>query len=93
MTEPADGAVLDAVPDALDLRFMAPARLMKAEMIHSNGDTTHTVAINIPTREMVETIRLVPEFMGAGAYEVQWRALSVDGHVIADTFSFTVTGE
>ncbi|MFN3225817.1 MAG: copper resistance protein CopC [Hyphomicrobiales bacterium] len=93
MTEPANGAVLDAVPDALDLRFMAPARLMKVEMIHSNGDTAHTVAIDIPTREMVESIRLVPDFMGAGAYDVQWRALSVDGHVINDSFSFTVVGE
>lgn len=93
MTEPADGAVLNAVPEALELRLMVPARVMKVEMIHSSGDASHTIAIDIPTREMVETIRLMPDFMGAGAYEVHWRALSVDGHVMAGTFSFTVAGE
>lgn len=93
MTEPADGAILDAVPEALELKLMAPARLMKVEMIHSSGDANHTIAIDIPTSEIVETIRLMPDFMGAGAYEVQWRALSVDGHVMAGTLSFTVAGE
>ncbi|MEQ8401585.1 MAG: copper resistance protein CopC [Silicimonas sp.] len=90
---PADGDELAAVPETIDMTFAAPARVMKVEMIHTNGDASHMVTVNIPTRDEIETISLTPDFMGAGAYQVDWRALSEDGHVITGTFSFTVTGE
>lgn len=49
--------------------------------------------IDIPSRDKIGTISLTPDFMGAGSYQVDWRALSKDGHVITGSFSFTVTGE
>lgn len=90
---PAEGAELAAVPEKIDMTFAAPARVMKVEMTHTNGDASGTVTVDIPTRDKIETISLTPDFMGAGAYRVDWRALSEDGHVITGTFSFTVTGE
>ncbi|RNC95950.1 MAG: copper resistance protein CopC [Oricola sp.] len=93
MTEPADGATLDAVPETIQLKFTAPARVMKVEMMHTNGAASHTKAIEIPTFAMVDAISLTPEFMGAGRYEVNWRALGEDGHVMTGSFSFTVEGE
>lgn len=90
---PADGDELSSVPETIDMTFTAAARVMKVEMIHTNGNASHTVTVDIPTRDTVETISLSPDFVGAGAYQVDWRALSEDGHVITGTFSFTVSGE
>ncbi|MCR9195278.1 MAG: copper resistance protein CopC [Hyphomonas sp.] len=91
--EPKDGATLTVVPETIELRFAAPARVMKVEMIHTNGTASHTKTIDVPTFAMIDAISLTPEFMGDGRYEVSWRALGEDGHVMTGSFSFTVEGE
>lgn len=90
---PADGDELVSVPETIEMNFAAPARVTKIEMTHTNGDANHRVTLDIPTRDKIETISLTPDFMGAGTYQIDWRALSEDGHVITGSFSFTVTGE
>lgn len=91
-TEPANGDVLDAVPAAIDISFAKPARLMKVEVIHTVGDVSETIRLEIPTREQIEDISLIPGLSVAGDYSVNWRALGEDGHVVMGTFSFSVTG-
>lgn len=93
MTEPADGTTLNIVPETIALKFTAPARVMKVEMLHTNGTASHTMTVDIPTFGMVDEISLTPDFMGAGRYDVNWRALGEDGHVMTGSFSFTVEGE
>lgn len=92
-TSPANGAVLETVPEMLHMTFAAPARVMKVTMTHSKNDASHESRLEIPTRDMVEEIHLTPEFMGSGNYLVEWRALGEDGHVLKGTFSFDVAGE
>lgn len=92
-TSPPDEAVLTSVPEMLHLTFAAPARVMKVTMTHTKAENVHETRIEIPTRDMVEEMHLTPEFMGAGTYLVQWRALGEDGHVLTGEFGFEVTGE
>lgn len=91
-TVPTNGEVLDGFPATIDIGFAEPARLMKVEMMHTAGDVSKTIRMAIPTREPVNDISLTPDHSGAGDYQVNWRALSEDGHVITGTFSFSVTG-
>ncbi|MCR9121083.1 MAG: copper resistance protein CopC [Phyllobacteriaceae bacterium] len=93
MTKPADGATLKAVPETIELTFTAPARVMKVGMVHTNGTASHTMTVDVPTFGMVDEISLTPDFMGVGRYDVNWRALGKDGHVMTGSFSFSVEGE
>ena len=92
-SNPADGATLTTPPRAIDLTFSEPTRVMKVEMTYVSGDDSRSVALDVPSRDEVETLTLAPRFMGAGTYRIDWRALSQDGHVVTGRFSFTITGE
>ena len=87
VTMPADSAVLVAAPDSLHLTFKGTARLARLSLAHDGADiplgkdhlmqkaTQHDVSLPA---------------LAAGRYQVRWRALSADGHVIKGTFAFTV---
>lgn len=92
-TSPANEEQLAAVPDMLHLTFAKPARVLKVVMIHSTADASHETRVKLPTKDAVEEMRLTPEFMGAGNYKIEWRALGEDGHVIKGEFTFEVTDE
>lgn len=89
-TSPANNAVLAEVPTSLVMTFAAPARVMKVMMIHANEQGAQEARVDIPTREKIMQIELTPEFMGAGDYTVQWRALSEDGHALNGEWTFQV---
>lgn len=89
-TSPANDAKLDAVPEMLNMIFAKPARVLKIVMTHSIDDAVHEERLELPTKDAVNEMRLTPEFMGAGNYKVEWRALGEDGHVLKGDFSFDV---
>jgi hypothetical protein len=85
---PADGAVVWAVPETIELRFNDGMRLTKVEMTHAD-----TLTGNLDLGEQSGfgkefSLPLVP--MGAGVYQIDWRGLGVDGHPMNGTFSFEV---
>jgi len=85
---PADGAILDAVPETIGLRFNDGMRLTKVEMTHAE---THTEALDLGTQSgFVKEFSLPLTPMGPGMYHIEWRGLGVDGHPMNGVFSFEV---
>ena len=86
-TMPADGAVLAAAPDSLHLTFKGTARLARLSLAHDGAD----IPLGKDHLMQKATQHDVPlPALAAGRYQVRWRALSADGHVIKRTFAFTV---
>ena len=86
-TTPADGATVEAV-EALEMRFDGPMRIIKVTM--TAGD--EVIEIERETgMEPVTEFRAVPASdLTPGAYEVEWRGMSADGHPMQGSFGFTV---
>lgn len=86
---PADGSVLSAPPESLAFSFPEAVRLT-AVRLYDSADSE----IGLPgERDMSaakERLILLPP-LAAGAYRVEWRALSADGHPVSGAFSFTVS--
>jgi len=85
---PANGAVLDSVPETIELWFNDGMRLTKVEMTHAD---THVEAFDLGAQSgFGKTFSLPLMSMGSGLYEIEWRGLGVDGHPMAGNFSFQV---
>ena len=90
-SSPADGDVLAAAPQAIEVKFRGTARLVRLAL---TGAQSGEVALS-EEHLMVEKHRhtVVLPAIAADEYEVRWRALSADGHVVKGSFSFTVNTE
>ena len=86
-TTPADGASVEAV-EALEMRFDGPMRIIKVTL------TSNDEGIEVEREtgmEPVTEFRAVPASdLAPGAYEVEWRGMSADGHPMQGAFGFTV---
>ena len=87
-SSPADGASVTAVPDVFEMRFKGTARLVRFTL---SGETAGDIDLGkdhlmVEARE--HTVRL--PVLGADAYQVRWRAMSADGHIIKGGLSFTI---
>jgi methionine-rich copper-binding protein CopC len=85
-TNPADGATVEQLPDAVVLTFEEPAL--------SVGSTVTVTGPDGPVGrggpQLVDTEVRQPLAGGpAGTYTVLWRVTSADGHPISGTFRFT----
>lgn len=94
-SNPGDGDVLESIPEMLMLNFENPARVLRVEVTHTtmDGSAMHASDLDIPSRDLTETLSLTPPSMGAGSYLVEWRALGEDGHAMDGTFTYTVTAQ
>ncbi|MBX6358415.1 MAG: copper resistance protein CopC, partial [Micromonosporaceae bacterium] len=87
-TTPAEGSVVTTVTTEVTLTFSEPVRAQFTTVAvtgpggraYGNGD--------LSVRDNVVHQPVHP--MGSGAYEVAWRVVSLDGHPVSGTFSFTV---
>jgi methionine-rich copper-binding protein CopC len=86
-TVPADKAVLETAPKEVMLHFTEAVRLTSVAL-RKDGDAVAELGplpagksqhFAVPAREL-----------SAGAYTVEWRALSDDGHALRGAFGFTV---
>lgn len=87
-TTPADGAVLDASPEVLAMTFDEPMRLTLVLLTDADGAEIEVQR----TDDMapVTEFEASPAEMGPGAYTLQWRGLSSDGHPMDGSFSFQI---
>ena len=87
LTVPADGATVRAV-ETIEMRFDAPMRVTGVRLLRMDDE----IAIRRETgMEPATEFRAVPAAdLAPGAYEVEWRGLSDDGHVMQGSFGFTV---
>jgi len=87
-TLPADGAVLDTVPQEIILRFDNSIRLVTINLMHDDD--------HIEVLDMGEQTAFGKEFflpvtsLGSGQYMIDWRGLGEDGHVMQGQFGFVV---
>ncbi len=87
-TTPVDGAVIDQVPSEISLVFGRKIRLTRVDW-QLNGDQMGTVDLGA-AGEFTTEIVLPFDAAGPGAYQIDWRGLSEDGHPQMGSFSFTV---
>jgi hypothetical protein len=88
-TSPADGAQLDSPPQQVSLSFDEDAIEVGTEI--SVSGPAGPVDVAPPAVSGPTVSAALPPDLPAGAYTVEWRVTSVDGHPISGTFAFTVT--
>lgn len=87
-TMPADGDVVQAVPDAIIFTFDDAIRLTRIEMTHVGHPS---VDLDLGEQQSFATEYSVPVIgMGGGTYQIEWRGLGIDGHPVQGEFSFEV---
>jgi methionine-rich copper-binding protein CopC len=87
---PADGSVMSSAPSDIVLNFSEPARLTAA-WIRKDSESRRKLE-PLPTKPAQQVSIPVPH-LTPGSYEVDWRVLSDDGHVMAGTLHFTLSQE
>lgn len=84
---PAPGAVLAQAPERIELVFSERVQLTALRLFRAGGDE-----IALPRRAIrvadTETIDLPP--LAPGAYRVEWRIISADGHPVGGAIPFRI---
>lgn len=86
-TIPANEATVENV-EVIEMRFNDPMRVTAITLTGPDGDLE--IERETGMDAVTEFRALPPAVMPAGAYTVDWRGLSVDGHPMQGTFGFTV---
>ena len=85
-TNPADGAVVDRLPDLVVLTFDEPALAIGTEVVVTGpAGPVSDGQPQLVDAEVRQPVRAGP----AGRYTVLWRVTSADGHPVSGTFAFT----
>lgn len=87
MSAPANHSTVTAAPKQLTLEFNEAVQLTALTM--QKGDSKATDVGPLPAMAMKEFTLTLPT-LDAGNYIVKWRALSDDGHIMADKILFTI---
>jgi methionine-rich copper-binding protein CopC len=101
---PEDGAKLEDAPTEISMVFKSPAKLIKLELFKEKASAKKSLlgdlfgndggeVVPLPKAVLMETSEThaipLPE-IASGGYQVKWRAMGEDGHVIKGDFVFTV---
>ena len=101
---PEDGAKLQDAPTEINMVFKSPARLIKLELLKEQASEKKSLlgslfgndggeVVPLPNAVLMETSEAhvipLPEIT-SGGYQLKWRAMGEDGHVIKGDFVFTV---
>jgi copper transport protein len=86
---PANGTRLGHAPQQVTLEFTEGINLIPdgLQLLDSRGDKVRTAA---PAAQGNTVTWPMPANLGAGAYVVNWRVISADGHPVSGAFSFGV---
>ena len=89
---PADGARLTSAPDAIEMQFRDPSRLIRFGLAaEADGAEIELGKSHLMVESADHVISLPP--LAAGRYVASWRAIGEDGHVIKGTFFFIIAPE
>lgn len=86
-TTPVAGATVETV-EVIELRFDDPMRVTAIALTGPDGELDITRETGLDP--VTEFRAMPPEDMPAGAYTVDWRGLSSDGHPMQGSFDFSV---
>jgi methionine-rich copper-binding protein CopC len=90
MTVPVDHSAILAMPAQVTLQFTEAVRITALSIEKKGGKDK--VVLKVPA-DAKATIHADAPTLKAGAYLLNWRGLSDDGHVTNGTVHFTVTGK
>lgn len=87
-SDPAEGEVLAAVPDAVTFTFDEPVTLSSGgvQVFDAAGAPVDSASVSRDTTVTVD----LPATLDDGTYVVTWRAVSADGHPVAGSLSFSI---
>ena len=101
---PEDGAKLQDAPTEISMVFKSPAKLIKLELLKEQASEKKSLlgslfgndggeVVPLPNAVLMETSEAhvipLPEIT-SGGYQLKWRAMGEDGHVIKGDLVFTV---
>ncbi|MFS0705164.1 copper resistance protein CopC [Cellulomonas sp. 179-A 9B4 NHS] len=89
-SDPADGAAVAGAPAQITLTFDQAALELGSEVVVTAEDGT-VVSTGPVQLADVSVVQPLAEDRPAGAYRVDWRVTSADGHPISGTFGFTAS--
>ena len=106
---PTDGAVLATAPTEYKMLFKSPAKLIKFDIFRKGGNDNKKpsllkglfkksadklIEINYKPSSLLSESHLIklPK-INDGSYEVRWRAMGEDGHVLKGILTFEVKGK
>ena len=109
LANPMDGALLTKAPTEYKMLFKSPAKLIKFEIfqkVQNNNKKSSSlkglfkksdgklIEINYKPSLVLSKSHLIklPE-INFGSYEVRWRAMGEDGHVLKGILTFEVKGK
>lgn len=87
---PDTGSVVNAAPAAIELWFSEAPQIRVTTMRLQSGQTA--VELARPEQDTADGKHVSAKVQGslaAGSYQVTWRTMSRDGHVVNGTFGFT----
>jgi copper resistance protein C len=89
-TSIADGARLEVAPSTFTLRFDHRAWLGAVQLATQTGER---IPLDfVPSRAMSDTFVVPLPRLEPDRYRLSWRVIAEDGHVMAGTVAFAVTG-
>ena len=95
--DPIDKAVLTEAPTEYKMIFKSPAKLIKFEILkqaEEKDKKPSPLKLNYkPSKLWYESHVVKLPKISNGSYEVRWRAMGEDGHVLKGTLNFEVKGE
>ena len=91
-SEPTEGAVLPAPPARISLTFTEPIQVTALRLLDEAGRERPLRREGSRTAATAETRADVPGPLPPGAYRIEYRGLSADGHVGGGAVRFRVEG-
>lgn len=87
---PAEGATLSEAPSEVQLVFGESVLEDGSSILVTSGGATVSKPNTFTAQDTVASVQLAPG--QPGSYTVAFRVVSADGHVVSDTYTYTVTG-
>jgi copper transport protein len=85
-TAPREGAVVPSAPGLLELRFNEPVSPLALRLVSPDGSIA-----DLPTPAGGDRLSVTaPDLTARGTYLLSWRVVSIDGHPVAGTLSFSI---
>ncbi len=86
-TSIADNATVSPAPDAFTVAFTDPAAIANVHLTKEGAEIPLAFA---PPQTMAASYRIPLPSLAAGAYEITWRMIARDGHVMNGVVHFRV---
>jgi copper transport protein len=86
--QPAEGSIITAAPATFVLRFSEPAQLTALSLLKAGMPEPQKIAVQ-PGRASAQISIPAPP-LGPGTYELRYRVVSADSHIMSGSVHFTI---